>query len=108
MRILQPTWNVPSHGMGFAIYYSQTRRIEDNKCWWRFGPSGATIEGAKNTNPNRPYLVNRNIAMRDRFRYFNAVVTPFACFGAAQKKGVQTRFVQDGYCVSPVASLHSG
>ena len=119
MRILQPTWNVPSHGMGFAIYYSQTRRIEDNKCWWRFGPSGATIEGAKNTNldnirakclweMDKKAMVNRNIAMRDRFRYFNAVVTPVACFGAAQKKGVQTRFVQDGYFVSPVASMHSG
>ena len=46
--------------------------------------------------------------MRDRFRYFNAVVTPVACFGAAPKKGVQTRFVQDGYFVSPVASMHSG
>jgi len=62
----------------------------------------------KKTSAKRPYLVNKNIAMRDRFKYFNAIVTPVACFGAAQKKGVQTRFVQDGYCVSPVASLHSG
>ena len=35
---------------------------------------------------NRPYLVNRNVAMRDRFRYFNAMVTPVACFGAAHRK----------------------
>jgi len=35
---------------------------------------------------NRPYLVNRNVAMRDRFRYSNAMVTPVACFGAAHRK----------------------
>ena len=35
---------------------------------------------------NRAYLVNRNVAMRDRFRYFNAMVTPVACFGAAHRK----------------------
>ena len=35
---------------------------------------------------NRPYLVNRNVAMQDRFRYFNAMVTPVACFGAAHRK----------------------
>ena len=35
---------------------------------------------------NRPYLVNRNVAMRDRFRFFNAMVTPVACFGAAHRK----------------------
>ena len=54
---------------------------------------------------NRPYLVNRN-AMQDRFRYFNAMVTPVACFGAAHKKSVQTGFMQDGYCVSPAAAFH--
>ena len=35
---------------------------------------------------NRAYLVNTNVAMRDRFRYFNAMVTPVACFGAAHRK----------------------
>ena len=35
---------------------------------------------------NRPYLANRNVAMQDRFRYFNAMVTPVACFGAAHRK----------------------
>ena len=35
---------------------------------------------------NRPYLVNRNVAMRDRYRYCNAMVTPVACFGAAHRK----------------------
>ena len=35
---------------------------------------------------NSPYLVNRNVAMQDRFRYFNAMVTPVACFGAAHRK----------------------
>ena len=35
---------------------------------------------------NRPYLVNRNVAMQDRFRYFNSMVTPVACFGAAHRK----------------------
>ena len=35
---------------------------------------------------NRPYLVNRNVAMQDRFRYFNAMVIPVACFGAAHRK----------------------
>ena len=35
---------------------------------------------------NRPYLVNRNVAMPDRFKYFNAMVTPVACFGAAHRK----------------------
>ena len=35
---------------------------------------------------NRPYLVNRNVAMQDRLKYFNAMVTPVACFGAAHKK----------------------
>ena len=34
---------------------------------------------------NRPYLVNRNVAMRDRFRYFNAMVTSVACFVAAHR-----------------------
>ena len=32
------------------------------------------------------FLVNRNVAMRGRFRYFNAMVTPVACFGAAHRK----------------------
>ena len=31
---------------------------------------------------NRQYLVNRTVAMRGCFRYFNAMVTPVACFGA--------------------------
>ena len=35
---------------------------------------------------NRPYLVNRNVAMQDRFRYFNAMVIPVACCGAAHRK----------------------
>ena len=37
-------------------------------------------------NANKPYLVNRNVAMGTRFRYVNAVVTPVACFGAAHGK----------------------
>ena len=32
------------------------------------------------------FLVNRNVAMRDRFKYFDAMVTPVACFGAAHRK----------------------
>ena len=35
---------------------------------------------------HRPFLVNRNVAMRDRFKYFDAMVTPVACFGAAHRK----------------------
>ena len=30
---------------------------------------------------HRPLLVNRNITMRDRVRYVDAMVTPVACFG---------------------------
>ena len=30
---------------------------------------------------NRPSLVNRNVTMRDRFRYFNAMVPLVACLG---------------------------
>ena len=32
------------------------------------------------------FLVNRNVTMRDRFKYFDAMVTPVACFGAAHRK----------------------
>ena len=35
---------------------------------------------------NRPYLVKRNVALRDRFRHFNAMVTPVACFSASHTK----------------------
>ena len=35
---------------------------------------------------NRPYLVNRNIGLQDRLKYFNTVVTPVAVFGAANRK----------------------
>ena len=55
---------------------------------------------------NRPYLVNRNVAMRDRFRYFNAMVTPVACFRCCPQKSIQTRSLEDGYCVSPVVAFH--
>ena len=34
---------------------------------------------------HRPFLVNRNVTMRDR-KYFDAMVTPSACFGAAHRK----------------------
>ena len=34
---------------------------------------------------NTQHLVKRNVAMQDRFRYFSAIVTPVACFGAAHK-----------------------
>lgn len=32
--------------------------------------------GPKTIHANRPYLVNRNVAMRDRFKYFDAMATP--------------------------------
>ena len=32
------------------------------------------------------FLVNRNVTMRGRFKYFDAMVTPVACFGAAHRK----------------------
>ena len=35
---------------------------------------------------HRPSLVNKNVTMRDRFGYFDAMVTPVACFGAAHTK----------------------
>ena len=35
---------------------------------------------------HRFFLVNRNVAMRDRFKYFDAMVTPVACFSAAHRK----------------------
>ena len=35
---------------------------------------------------HRPFLVNRNVTMRDYFKYFDAMVTPVACFGAAHRK----------------------
>ena len=35
---------------------------------------------------HRPFLVNRNVPMRDRFKYFDAMVTPVACCGAAHRK----------------------
>ena len=41
---------------------------------------------SKTFHAKRPYLINRNVAMLDRFSYFNAMVTPVACFGAAHKK----------------------
>ena len=58
---------------------------------------------------NRPYLVNRNVAMQDRFRYFNAMVTPVACFSAAHRKVYKQDLCKkdiDGYCASPVAAFH--
>ena len=35
---------------------------------------------------HRPFLVNRNVSMRDRFKYFDAMVTPVACVGAAHRR----------------------
>ena len=35
---------------------------------------------------HRLFLVNKNVTMRDRFRYSDAMVTPVACFGAAHRK----------------------
>ena len=32
------------------------------------------------------FLINTNITMRDRVKYFEALVTPVACFGPAHKK----------------------
>ena len=32
------------------------------------------------------FLVNKNVPMRNRFKYFDAMVTPAACFGAAHRK----------------------
>ena len=60
---------------------------------------------------HRPFLVNRNVPMRDRLtvsNILNAMVTPVACCGAAHRKSVQTRLVQDGYCVSPGTTFHWG
>ena len=35
---------------------------------------------------HRPFFVNRNVTMRDRFKCFDAMVPPVACFGAARRK----------------------
>ena len=50
----------------------------------RFGtsPSGC-VESVLCT---QTILVNKNVTMRDCFRYFDAMVTPVACFGAAHRK----------------------
>ena len=57
-----------------------------NTCNHNLHSANHAHAASTNFYANRPYLVNRNIAMRDRFTYFNAVVTPVACYGAAQRK----------------------
>ena len=39
---------------------------------------------------HRLFLVNRNVTMRDRFKYFDAMVTPVACFVLRTKKCTNT------------------
>ena len=41
---------------------------------------------SKSLYANRPYLVKKNLAMRDPFTYFNAMVDPVVCFGGAHRK----------------------
>ena len=60
---------------------------------FRFGTSPAG--NIKAFYAHKPFLVNKNVTMQDRFRYFDAM---FICclFRCCLQKSVQTRSIQDG------------